>query len=59
MSINLPQSTAEEFGRFTRLTGRNKSGIIKETTGLFCWDARFNQIKSGIFRRRKSRNCGP
>jgi len=53
MSISLPQSTAEELDRFAKETGRNKSDIVKESIGLYLWEARFKQAKSSILRKAK------
>lgn len=53
MSISLPQSTAEELDRFAKETGRNKSDIVKESIGLYLWEARFKQTKSSILKKAK------
>ena len=53
MSISLPQSTAEELDRFARETGRNKSDIVKESIGIYLWEARLRQTKSSLSRKAK------
>jgi len=53
MSISLPQNTAEELERFAKETGRNKSDIVKESIGIYLWEARLRQTKSSLSRKAK------
>lgn len=53
MSISLPQNIAEELDRFAEETGRNKSDIVKESIGIYLWEARLRQTKSSLSRKAK------
>jgi hypothetical protein len=37
---------AAELDAFAKVTGRNKSDIVKESLGAFLWEASFKGIKS-------------
>jgi len=45
LSVSLPGNMAEELDAYARETGRNKSDIVKESLGVFLWEARFKAIK--------------
>jgi predicted transcriptional regulator len=45
LSVSLPKEMAAELDAFAKVTGRNKSDIVKESLGAFLWEARFKAIK--------------
>ena len=45
LSVSLPNNMAAELEAFARTTGRNKSDIVKESLGVFLWEAKFRNIK--------------
>jgi len=45
LSISLPEELWSELDAFARKTGRNKSDIVKESIGLYLWEARLRQIR--------------
>ena len=48
LSVSLPEEMAAELDTFAKATGRNKSDIVKESLGIFLWEARFKGIKNKL-----------
>lgn len=48
LSVSLPEDMAAKLDTFARETGRNKSDIVKESLGLFLWEARFRNIRKEL-----------
>jgi hypothetical protein len=44
LSVSLPEKMAAERDAIARATGRNKSDIVKESPGVFLWEASFRRI---------------
>lgn len=44
LSVSLPEKMATELDAIARATGRNKSDIVKESPGVFLWEASFRRI---------------
>ena len=45
LSVSLPNRMAAELDAFAKASGRNKSDIVKESVGLFLWEARFKEVR--------------
>jgi metal-responsive CopG/Arc/MetJ family transcriptional regulator len=45
LSVSLPEKVAAELEAISKVTGRNKSDIVKESLGLFLWETKFRSIK--------------
>lgn len=45
LSVSLPENMAAELDSLARTMGRNKSDIVKESLGLFLWEARFRDVR--------------
>jgi predicted DNA-binding protein len=54
LSVSLPNQMATELEAFAKATGRNKSDIMKESLGLFLWEARFRQVKKRLAKKAKA-----
>lgn len=48
LSVSLPEKMALELDAIARATGRNKSDIVKESLGVFLWEARFRSMKKRL-----------
>jgi len=48
LSVSLSEEVAAELDAYARTTGRNKSDIVKESLGIFLWEARFKGVKSRL-----------
>ncbi|HNV56522.1 MAG TPA: ribbon-helix-helix protein, CopG family [Smithellaceae bacterium] len=48
LSVSLPEKMASELDAIARATGRNKSDIVKESLGVFLWEARFRRMKKTL-----------
>ena len=51
LSVSLPEKMAKELNAFAKKMGRNKSNILKESLGLYLWEAKLRkaQKKSSLF----------
>ncbi len=56
LSVSLPDRMATELDEFARSTGRNKSDIVKESLGMFLWEARFKKVKRRLEKKAKALN---
>ena len=54
LSVSLPEQMAAELDAFAKATGRNKSDIVKESLGLFLWEARFKEVKRRLIKKAKT-----
>jgi hypothetical protein len=48
LSVSLPARTAAELEAYAKATGRNKSDIVKESLGIFLWEARLKKTKKRL-----------
>ena len=53
MSISLPEKVAEELEEYVRETGRNKSDVVRESIGLYLWEARLRETQRRLGSRAK------
>ncbi|MEE9913104.1 MAG: ribbon-helix-helix domain-containing protein [Deltaproteobacteria bacterium] len=54
LSVSLPEKMASELDAIARATGRNKSDIVKESLGVFLWEARFRKMKKSLIPKAKA-----
>ena len=54
LSVSLPDRMAAELDALAKATGRNKSDIVKESLGLFLWEARFKAVKRRLVKKAKA-----
>ena len=54
LSVSLPEKMASELDAIARATGRNKSDIVKESLGVFLWEARFRRMKKSLSHKAKA-----
>jgi hypothetical protein len=54
ISVSLPKEMAAELEAFAKAAGRNKSDIMKESLGLFLWEARFRMVKKRLAKKAKA-----
>ena len=54
LSVSLPDQMAAELDAFAKATGRNKSDIVKESLGVFLWEARFREVKRRLVKRARA-----
>jgi hypothetical protein len=45
---------AAELDALAKTTGRNKSDIVKESLGIFLWEARFKAVKRQLTKKAKA-----
>lgn len=48
LSISLPESMTEELDRYARITGRNKSDIVKESLSMFLWEMKLKTVQKQL-----------
>ena len=53
MSISLPEQVAEQLEQYVRETGRNKSDVVRESIGLYLWEARLRDTQRRLGPRAK------
>lgn len=53
MSISLPEQVAEQLEQYVRETGRNKSDVVRESIGLYLWEARLRDTQRRLGARAK------
>jgi len=54
LSVSLPDKMAAELDAFAKATGRNKSDIVKESLGVFLWEARFKEAKRRLVKKARA-----
>jgi predicted transcriptional regulator len=54
LSVSLPERMAAELDALAKATGRNKSGIVKESLSIFLWETRFKQVKGRLVKKAKA-----
>jgi hypothetical protein len=45
LSVSLPEKISSELEKYAKITGRSKSDIVKESVGLYLWEAQFRKIQ--------------
>ena len=48
LSISLPEKISSELNELAKMTGRNKSDIVKESITLYLWDARYQKLRKQL-----------
>lgn len=48
LSISLPEKMTEELDNFAKVTGRNKSDIVKESLSLFLWEMKLKLVQKKL-----------
>ena len=48
LSVSLPEKMAEELDKLAKITGRNKSDIVKESLGLFLWEIKLKAVQKTL-----------
>ena len=54
LSVSLPDQMAAELDAFAKATGRNKSDIVKESLGVFLWEARLKEVKRRLVKKARA-----
>jgi predicted transcriptional regulator len=54
LSVSLPDQMAAQLDAFAKATGRNKSDIVKESLGVFLWEASFRAVKRRLVKKAKA-----
>lgn len=55
LSVSLPEKMAKELNAFAKKMGRNKSDILKESLGLYLWEANLRNAQKMFFPKAKAR----
>jgi len=55
LSVSLPEDLAKELNAFAKEMGRNKSDILKESLGLYLWDAKLRKAQKLFYSKAKAR----
>jgi metal-responsive CopG/Arc/MetJ family transcriptional regulator len=55
LSVSLPEKMAKELNAFAKNMGRNKSDILKESLGLYLWEAKLRKAQKMFFQKAKAR----
>lgn len=53
LSVSLPEKISEELDRLSKVTGRNKSDIVKESLSLFLWEMKIRAVQKKLGPRAK------
>jgi predicted DNA-binding protein len=48
LSVSLPEKMSEELHRLAKITGRNKSDIVKESLSLFLWEMKLKTVQKKL-----------
>ena len=48
LSVSLPEKMSEELHRLAKITGRNKSDIVKESLSLFLWEMKLKAVQKKL-----------
>jgi predicted transcriptional regulator len=54
LSVSLSDKMAAELDAYAKVTGRNKSDIVKESLGVFLWETRFKEVKRRLVKRARA-----
>jgi predicted DNA-binding protein len=54
LSVSLPPKIAKELAAVAKETGRNKSDIVKESLGLYLWEAKLHKAQKAFSLKAKS-----
>mgnify|MGYP001327040755 CR=1 FL=1 len=55
LSVSLPEDLAKELNAFAKEMGRNKSDILKESLGLYLWDAKLRKAQKLFYSKAKAK----
>ena len=55
LSVSLPENMAKELNAFAKEMGRNKSDILKESLGLYLWDAKLRKAQKIFYSKAKAK----
>jgi metal-responsive CopG/Arc/MetJ family transcriptional regulator len=55
LSVSLPVKMAKELNAFAKKMGHNKSDILKESLGLYLWEAKLRNAQKMFFPKAKAR----
>ena len=53
ISVSLPKKISLRLEKYAKLTGRNKSDIVKESLSLYLWESRFLKTRNKLIARGK------
>ena len=48
LSVSLSEQMAKELNNFAKVTGRNKTDIIKESLSNYLWEVKFKETKKRL-----------
>jgi len=54
LSVSLSDKMAAELDHLAKVTGRNKSDIVKESLSIFLWETKFKQVKRRLAKKAKA-----
>lgn len=54
LSVSLSDKMAAELDDLAKVTGRNKSDIVKESLSIFLWETKFKQVKRRLAKKAKA-----
>ena len=57
LKISLPEKMASELDQYARLTGRNKSDVVRESLAIYLWETRFQNARKRLAP--KTKKAGP
>jgi predicted transcriptional regulator len=57
LSISLPDKMASELDQYARITGRNKSDVVRESLAIYLWETRFQNARKRLAA--KAKKTGP
>ena len=48
LSVSLPENMSKELDRIAKITGRNKSDIVKESLSMFLWEMKLKAVQKKL-----------
>ncbi|MBU1053751.1 MAG: ribbon-helix-helix domain-containing protein [Proteobacteria bacterium] len=48
LSLSLPEQMAKELNNYAKITGRNKSDILKESLSKYLWEIKFKETRKQL-----------
>ena len=55
LSVSLPEKLAKELNEFAGEMGRNKSDILRESLGLYLWEAKLRKAQKLFYPKAKAK----
>ncbi len=55
LSVSLPEKMAKELNDFAGEMGRNKSDILRESLGLYLWEAKLRKAQKIFYTKAKEK----